>query len=351
MVMKKSILVFITFILFNLNVVAGDNDLFVIVKGNKEQVLDLVHKAMQVEFSDGIFENLNGRIGYALQYHSFISGQTAFTVALIPMADGDDVNPTALLLEIRFKSQKGSASYMQGVAMDLKHEIIKQASSIKDISVVNNPSDFKVTKEQADKCFDKLKSEPELQPLADKIALSNVMETTLSMLADETIPTDTEKTLISKYASMRERCEQGITAMYSYYPLDASRQIRQSFVNSATQLMVNLYKGKMTYGEFAKARKELALNAQKQYQDATANQNLQQQNATNNAAEIDGQRQQQQQQIQQQQQNKQICQTNYQRCLDRASMSGANNYNFRKSECDMTNAGCQIGSALGGMGK
>ncbi len=58
--------IFALFMLLNSNAIADESDLVLVIKGDKEQVLDLAYKAMQVQFSDGVFDNYSERTGYTL---------------------------------------------------------------------------------------------------------------------------------------------------------------------------------------------------------------------------------------------------------------------------------------------
>ena len=177
-------------------------------------------------------------------------------------------------------------------------------------------------------CFEELGYDHDLYMIADKVALSGIAGQTFSMLANENFPTAEEKVAILKWGEKREVCSKSIEP-----PNNPIAQIGYEGFKAFQLLILDLYKGSMTYSQFARQRQEInnVMGARSQQMKAQYLQQMMQM---------------QQNQQQQQQGMQQYCETNYQRCLDRASMSGANNYNLRKSQCDMENAGCQLGNAL-----
>ena len=177
-------------------------------------------------------------------------------------------------------------------------------------------------------CFEELGYDHDLYMIADKVALSGIAGQTFSMLANENLPTSEEKVAIFKWGEKREQCGKSLGQ-----PNNPIAQINYEGFKAFQLLILDLYKGSMTYSQFAKQRQDIR-SATEAREQQLKEQYLQQM------------MQMQQNQQQQQQGMQQYCGTNYQRCLDRASMSGANNYNLRKSQCDMENAGCQLGNAL-----
>lgn len=169
-------------------------------------------------------------------------------------------------------------------------------------------------------CISDLTSDPDFQPIKNKVALGAISEQTFGMLANEAIPTPDEAQAISKWGTKREQCLKS-------YPLPSNNPYRQNLIDgfNATQLLVlKLYKSNLSYGEFAKQRQEIA-------------------NAVEDSNEqIRGQYQQQQaqQQQSQQQQQRQFCETRYQQCMNRAFDV------YSRSACQIELGGCQIGGAL-----
>ena len=178
-------------------------------------------------------------------------------------------------------------------------------------------------------CFEALGYDPDLYMIADKVSLSGSDGQTFSMLANENLPTSEEKIAIFKWGEKRELCSKSRGA-----PNNPIEQIGYEGFKASQTLILDLYKGSMTYSQFAKQRQEIWNTSDARSQQMKA-QYLQQM------------MQMQQNQQQQQQGRQQHCETNYQRCLDRASMSGANNYPYRKAECMSASAGCMLGNALG----
>jgi len=300
------IFVTLALILISSKTYAWDSDLIVVVKGDKEQVLKLAHKAMEVEFNTGVFTNYDGRIGYKVFYNSFISGSTEFAVGLTP-ASTEGVITTAFAMDIAYKSQKGGQGYIAQIAKNLKAEIIKQAPLIGNVSVVENTADYKSLGEQTDKCMMKLQNDPELFGLADKVALSNADNASLAMLTNDTKPTEAEKILISLWSSKKNTCAQGTLELLNYYPNNQQGLIYQQSRNETNQIVASLYKGNITYSEFAKQRQDLNSNNRKQQNQVQANQNAQQQ--TNTEIERQHQIEQQRNNIEQQKANSMLIQS------------------------------------------
>lgn len=178
-------------------------------------------------------------------------------------------------------------------------------------------------------CFEELGYDHDLYMIADKVALSGIAGQTFSMLANENLPTSEEKVAIFKWGEKREQCGKSLGQ-----PNNPIAQINYEGFKAFQLLILDLYKGSMTYSQFARQRQDInnVMGARSQQMNAQYLQQMMQM---------------QQNQQQQQQGRQQHCETNYQRCLDRASMSGANNYPYRKAECMSANTGCILGNALG----
>lgn len=102
-------------------------------------------------------------------------------------------------------------------------------------------------------CFSALKYDAELQPISDKVALALVDEVTFGMLSNEATPTSDETQAIYKWATKREQC------LKSYPPPNNPiTQINMEGFNSIQSLILDLYKGAITYGQFARQRQENA---------------------------------------------------------------------------------------------
>lgn len=138
-----------------------------------------------------------------------------------------------------------------------------------------------------DNCFRALKYEVEFQPIGDKVALAggDILtfgnEQTFSMLANDSYPTSDEKQAIYKWAIKREQCVKNLPRANPF------QQIAVEAHEAVQFLVLDLYKGSISYGQFARQRQEINSTA------ATRAQNL--------FALTYGQQQQQQRQQQQSQ--------------------------------------------------
>lgn len=164
-------------------------------------------------------------------------------------------------------------------------------------------------------CLDALAYNTELQPIRDKVALVSVRDQTFGMLANENRPTSDEMQAIFKWGTEREQCLKIFPP--SSNPVD---QLIHEGNNAIQSLILDLYKGSITYAQFARQRQDIA-NAV----DARTQQ-------------IIGQSQ--QQQMQQQQERQQQTQWQRQACLNRARNQ------FDVANCNMEAAGAGLGEAI-----
>jgi hypothetical protein len=124
---------------------------------------------------------------------------------------------------------------------------------------------------------------PDLEPLHDKVELfrpSYEAPPPFIIASNDTFPTDTERSAIAKWATIREECSKRRNAISSDRSstdaLSATlRQQDQFFMDEAFgrvgEIIIALYQAKMTYGEFAQKRYELirsAAQAQRQFREA-----------------------------------------------------------------------------------
>jgi len=106
-------------------------------------------------------------------------------------------------------------------------------------------------------CIDQLKSKDELQILVPKVALGNVDDQTLEILANDEVPTKKEKEVISLWAKARQACKQaGAEWRSQNYPATLI-PIVDGYYSDFSSLMADLYAKKIGYGEFAKTRAKL----------------------------------------------------------------------------------------------
>ena len=261
---------------------AGANDLSMVVVGQKDQVLAVIHKSLETEFSNSSIGGWSGRIGYRTQFKGFFTGVTDLGAALTPMANGDAMEATAYRIEFSYKTQRNDG--MTHVR-SLKEQIIKQGALIGGVAVVDNPETYRTLSEQQGVCFNKLDNEPELAMISKKVALIKGDSPTLMMLADESKATEQEKAAIISWGDKRDKCNNLMKIAISFYPMDRRNSIFTEFADSANQLLLGLYKGKLTYGEFNSQRKTLATDSARRFAETTNNIIQDESNAQERAAE------------------------------------------------------------------
>ena len=154
------------------------------------------------------------------------------------------------------------------------------------------------------RCFlSALEYDATLQPIRDKVSLSGGKDRLFSQMADESYPTPNEREIIRAWGEKRQHCAN-------------INQVNDEGFNAAQMLILELYKGGVTYGQFTSQVQDLVKNISEQH------------------------RQQQAQQQNQQQQQRQFCETRYQQCLNRAFDV------YARNACQMELGGCQIAGAL-----
>lgn len=201
-------------------------------------------------------------------------------------------------------------------------------------------------------CFSSIKNDLELQPITDKVSLSSSRDQTFSMLANEKRTTAREKQIIAKWGEKRELC------LKTYTPVDGPyNQISLNAFKATQSLILDLFKGQLSYGQFARKRQDvddklsaeaqvianqLQQKQQEQQRQVQQQQQYEQQQRQAQQQLYEQQQQaQQQQQYEQQQRARQYCENSYQQCLNRARN------NFDQSACQMQNAGCGLGNVIG----
>lgn len=103
-------------------------------------------------------------------------------------------------------------------------------------------------------CLGKLPANKKLTPIVSKLAVSVVTETTFPMLADQSRPNELEKRAIADWAAERNEC---VKAGDDYWRRTYPPQIHALAIEAENTLMalaVELYNGKVTFGEFNKRR-------------------------------------------------------------------------------------------------
>ena len=107
-------------------------------------------------------------------------------------------------------------------------------------------------------CFQNLAHETRFAPIADKMAITNVRETTFAMLANESLPKPEERPVIADLIGAQQACFQdGDLWRQKNYPPQIVAIVAESF-NTGVATAADLYNGKLSYGAFNKQRQALA---------------------------------------------------------------------------------------------
>lgn len=106
-------------------------------------------------------------------------------------------------------------------------------------------------------CFQQIKNNPQLNIISSKLSLDSVSEQTFAMLTNTNKPNEAEKAAISLFADLRKNCFKEYDKSQFNTPL-AIKSIDNSAISAIENLLVMLYNDKLTYGEFSKARQEIA---------------------------------------------------------------------------------------------
>lgn len=250
---NRLILILVLLIPFVAKAEIQDGPLTLILAGSKDQVLSVVHEAMGIEFSRGTTNNLTDQAGFRSNFRGFFTGQTEVKAWLVPVVDGDSLEPTAFQLGFSWQTQRNDGK--QHVT-DLIKQIRTIAAKHGDVIAADSPVGYRLLPEQTARCFGFLPDDPELASLKEKMALDSVEMVTFSMLANDSIPTDDERKAISLYASKRDTCLKPMMALKSFFPNDPVLPLYRTTLDAAEQVILSLYKGQLSYGSFAKIRKE-----------------------------------------------------------------------------------------------
>lgn len=131
-------------------------------------------------------------------------------------------------------------------------------------------------------CAEKMQT-PDLDPIRHKVELSRASLESVppfEIASNDTFPTDSERPVIAKWATIRDDCIKRSGSLSNSPPAGTPLQIAfleqdQAFgreaVGRVSQLIVALYQQKLTYGEFAQKRYEItrdAAAAERQFRQA-----------------------------------------------------------------------------------
>jgi hypothetical protein len=101
-------------------------------------------------------------------------------------------------------------------------------------------------------CVSALETDPELQSIRKKVALSGKEDNLFSLMAITERPTPSERKVIVKWGSKREQCFND-----SPPPHDAFYQLSVDTFKQGQKLILELSKGDMTYSQFTERRQEI----------------------------------------------------------------------------------------------
>lgn len=125
---------------------------------------------------------------------------------------------------------------------------------------------FTVTGIAQPDCVSALETDPELRPISKKVALSGKEDNLFSLLTLDERPAKSERKVIAKWGAKRESCFNANPP-----PRDAYYQISVDAFKRGQQLILELSKGEMTYGQFAERRKEIKQTSLDEAQALRAN--------------------------------------------------------------------------------
>jgi hypothetical protein len=103
--------------------------------------------------------------------------------------------------------------------------------------------------------------------LRTKMSLTGSKDQTFSMLVDKTSVTDEEKRTIVEWMSERENCWRASMPWRGNNLPPAIRSIAERIYTEGTGLVAELYLGKLSYGEYATKRSEMAADQARQWNE------------------------------------------------------------------------------------
>lgn len=134
-------------------------------------------------------------------------------------------------------------------------------------------------------CMRDLANDPELYYIKDKIALGGVDQQTFDMLANESYPTSDDKKIILKFGSKREECRKKMNSSGN----GTLEQLYSSAFNASQSLILDLYSGVITYGQFARKRQDILSNLEAKERGVLVQQQQRRQACANRTSNTDTQ--------------------------------------------------------------
>ena len=111
-------------------------------------------------------------------------------------------------------------------------------------------------------CNARAKADPDLQILKGKVELGSSQDQTLAHYGNTSTPTDQEKDALVKYSEIRSKCfQQTIKESRDIGMSESQLKLLADHDSQLQDALTSLYSGKVTYGDYAKARKVIAASS------------------------------------------------------------------------------------------
>lgn len=259
---------------------ASANGSTAVLSGSADAARAVILKALQEEFPGATIVGLSYRAGFVAKTDSMFAGKKEIFVGVVPMVSGTSMDISAFGVEIVVRPNKGDA---QKIIESTNSRVMELSSNRDDISLIKEHTTYKTVPQRVSECLASLASDVEIVDLVGKIAVHQPQRPTLQMLVDSTKPTEAEKNQIAAWAAKKDQCIDLRKQHAAYYPADARLKMYLECNDKWNELILDLFKGNTTYGEYStKSRQlvndylqrmaELAIKLQKDDQDAQARQ-------------------------------------------------------------------------------
>lgn len=241
-----------------------------LLKGEKDQVITALKKAIDDEFGDAKPITVPGRQGYVVNYRAFLTGPSSFAAFITPMAFEDEWSVSAFAVDFDTRSSLGSN---KGRIQDVIERLKK--SELGPVQIITNRNSYRALGPQSIRCAEKMVTDPKLNLIESKIPLLKPELATLIQLSDDSKPSLEESKQVAAWSAMRDVCFNLVRTNMTYYPADPRMAMMIQSKESADERILALYKGTLTYGQFNSQRKQSSSSSA--------------QNQINKSAEIDKQ--------------------------------------------------------------
>lgn len=230
----------------------SSNTLTLISVGTKENTLAVLKEALDKEIPNGVRGPLN--LGYNVRFNSLWTGDTEVGAFIAPLYTADSIEPAAYKIMFQHRSEHGfGKSHITSLINK-----IKEISAKKGTLVIKDSSDQYISLgDQVEKCIDGLEQDVQLTKLKGKLAIK-IANISFGMLANDNFPTNEEREAVYILGVKRSECLKPHLLgpeLSPNYPLNS---LRAMYDDTSTQLFVSMYKGQLSYGAFAKIRKDNA---------------------------------------------------------------------------------------------